>query len=133
MKIVPSGYFLDDFFDDFVGHDSRPTPHHNPMKCDVYELNNIYNIEVDLPGFDKENIKIETKDGYITITAEKKEVKDENKKYYHHERRYGRVERTFYLGDIDAEKVKAKMENGILKIEIPKIVEKESKRIINID
>ena len=74
MKLVPRNYFLDDVFNDFM------TPNTNSMKCDVYEKDGNYNIEVDIPGFRKEDIKVESKDGYLTITAEKKEDEKEEKK-----------------------------------------------------
>ena len=133
MKIVPRNYFLDDVFDDFMGPEK---PHHNPMKCDVYEKDGKYNIEVDIPGYNKEEVNIEAKDGYLTISAEKKTEKkedNEEKKYFYHERRYGKVERSFYIGDMDTDKISAKMENGILKINIPKIEENSSKKTIEIE
>lgn len=133
MKIVPRNYFLDDVFDDFMGPER---PHHNPMKCDVYEKDGMYNIEVDIPGYDKDEVKIEAKDGYLTISAEKKVEKkeeNENKKYFYHERRYGKIERSFYIGDMDTDKISAKMENGILKLNVPKIEENNSKKYIEIE
>ena len=133
MKIVPRNYFLDDVFDDFMGSEK---PHRNPMKCDVYEKDGKYNIEVDIPGYNKDEVQIEAKDGYITISAEKKTEKNEeneNKKYYYHERRYGRVERSFYIGDMDTDKISAKMENGILNVVVPKIEENNSKKLIEIE
>ena len=133
MKIVPRNYFLDDVFDDFMGPEK---PHHNPMKCDVYEKDGKYNIEVDIPGYNKDEVKIEAKDGYLTISAEKKIEKNEekeDKKYFYHERRYGKVERSFYIGDMDQDKIKAKMENGILKVTIPKVEENNSKKLIEIE
>lgn len=132
MKIVPRNYFLDDVFDDFMGNEKN---HHNPMKCDVYEKDGKYNIEVDIPGYSKDEVNIEAKDGYLTVSAEKnteKKEEDNNKKYYYHERRYGKIERSFYIGDMDTDKISAKMENGILKINIPKIEENNSKKIIEI-
>ena len=108
----------------------------NPMKCDVYEKDGKYNIEVDIPGYNKEEVNIEAKDGYLTISAEKKiEKKEDNeeKKYFYHERRYGKVERSFYIGEMDTDKISAKMENGILKINIPKIEENSSKKTIEIE
>lgn len=133
MKIAPRNYFLDDVFDDFMGPEK---PHHNPMKCDVYEKDGMYNIEVDIPGYNKDEVKIEAKDGYVTISAEKKiEKKEDNedKKYFYHERRYGKIERSFYIGDMDPDKISAKMENGILNLVIPKIEENNSKKIIEIE
>lgn len=133
MKIVPRNYFLDDVFDDFMENEK---PHHNPMKCDVYEKDGKYNIEVDIPGYNKDEVNIEAKDGYLTVSAEKKienKQEDKEKKYFYHERRYGKVERSFYIGDMDTDKISAKMENGILKINIPKIEENNSKKIIEIE
>ena len=68
--MLPRKFYLDDFFDDFVASKD------NFMKCDIYEKDGIYNIELDVPGFDKKDIKIECKDNYLTITA-KKERTDE--------------------------------------------------------
>lgn len=132
MKIMPRNYFLDDVFDDFMGPEK---PHHNPMKCDVYEKDGMYNIEVDVPGYNKDEIDVEAKDGYLTITAEKKIEKDEHegKKYFYHERRYGKTERSFYIGDMDSDKVKAKMDNGTLLVTIPKIEENNIKKTITIE
>lgn len=127
MNLIPRNYFLDDLFDDFM-------PAKRDLKCDVYELNNEYNIEVDIPGFDKNDVKVEYNDDYLTISAEKiEESKDENKRYIHNERKYGKVERSFYLKGVDKDKIKAKMENGTLFITIPKQEEIESKKLIEIE
>ncbi len=135
MKIVPKNNFLDEVFDDIM---APVRPHNNPMRCDVYEKDGVYNIEVDVPGYNKEDVNIEANDGYITIKASKEEKKEENadkngKKYFCHERRFGKLERSFYIGDMDADRIKAKMENGTLLVTIPKIDENESKKIINIE
>lgn len=128
MKLIPRNYFLDDMFNDFTA------PSTNAMKCDVYEKDGDYNIEVDIPGFKKEDIKIEAKDGYLTITAEKKEEEnEENKNYICRERRYGKYERTFSLGDLKTDDISAKFENGILKIKVPKVEETENKKLIEIE
>ena len=128
MKLVPRNYFLDDVFNDFM------TPNTNSMKCDVYEKDGNYNIEVDIPGFRKEDIKVESKDGYLTITAEKKEdEKEEKKNYICHERKYGKFERSFYLGELRTDDITSKFENGILKIKVPKVEESENKKLIEIE
>lgn len=125
--MLPSRIFFDDMFDDFKEE--------NKMKCDIYEKDDIYNVEVDIPGIKKEDIKIELNKGTLTITAEsKKEEVDKSKKYLHRERRmYGKVQRSFYLGDIDDENIKATFNDGILKIEIPKKLEEETKKYIDIN
>lgn len=127
MKMLPSRIFFDDVFDDIKIDDK--------MKCDIYEKDNIYNVEVDIPGISKEEIKIEFSRGTLTITAEtKKEEVDNSKKYLHRERKtYGKLQRSFYLGDIDEDNIKASFNNGILKIEVPKKIEENNKKYIEID
>lgn len=118
-------------FDDLF--DILPVRKDNRMKCDIYEKDNKYFIEMEVPGFNKEDIDISLKEGYLTVKAEKKmsnEEKDENKKYLRKERNYIKTERSFNLGNIDEENIDASFENGVLKIEIPKV--EENKRIIEI-
>ena len=105
------------------------------MKCDIYEKDGDYHIEMDVPGFDKKEIKIEAKKDYLTITAEKSEEKDDesdNKNYIHRERSYGKYQRSFYLHDLDSDKVNAEFNNGVLNITVPKKEEKEDKKYIEI-
>ncbi len=130
MDLMPRKFYLDDIFDDFIS--ARKEQH---MKCDIYEKGGIYHIEMDIPGFKKNEISVETKDGYLTITAEKKEEvneDDKEKKYIRRERTYGKYQRSFYLGDLDEEKIDASFENGMLKIEVPKKEEVDSKKVIEI-
>ena len=90
---------------------------------------------MDVPGFDKKDISIEANDGYLTITAEKNsedEEKNENKNYIRRERVYGKVERSFYLGDLDQDKIDAEFKNGILNIVVPKKEETSNKKRIEI-
>ena len=118
-------------FDDLF--DILPIRRDNRMKCDIYEKDNKYYIEMEVPGFNKEDIDISLKEGYLTVRAEKKmsnEEKDEDKKYLRKERNYIRTERSFNLGNIDEENIDASFENGVLKIEIPKV--EENKRTIEI-
>ncbi|MBQ1551791.1 MAG: Hsp20/alpha crystallin family protein [Bacilli bacterium] len=118
-------------FDDLF--DILPVRKDNRMKCDIYEKDNKYYIEMEVPGFNKEDIDISLKEGYLTVKAEKKmsnEEKDEEKKYLRKERNYIRTERSFNLGNIDEENIDASFENGVLKIEIPKA--EENKRTIEI-
>ncbi len=129
MELFPRRY-LDNMFDDFM-----PTRMDNNMKCDVYEKEGKYHIEMDLPGFKKEDISVEAKDGYLTIKASKSdesEENDEERNYIRRERVCGSYERSFSLGDLDQENIKASFENGILKIVVPKKEEVENKTIIEI-
>lgn len=107
------------------------------MKTDVRETEKTYELDIDLPGFKKDEIQIELKDGYLTVSAEKGLDKDEEDKkghYIRQERYSGAMSRTFYVGeDVKQEDIKAKFENGILSLSVPKPVEQKkvetSKRI----
>ena len=130
MDLMPRKFYLDDIFDDFIS-----TRKEQPMKCDIYEKDGNYHSEMDIPGFKKDEISVETKDGYLTIKAEKNnEVneEDEKKNYIRRERTYGKYERSFYLGDLDEDKIDAKFENGMLKLTVPKKEEVDTKKVIEI-
>ena len=110
------------------------------MKTDIKEKGDKYLLEVDLPGYEKENIKIEIDDGYLTVHASmNKDVdeSDKNSKYVHKERYVGECSRSFYVGeDINEEDIKASFKNGTLKIELPKKDQKkleDSKKYIDIE
>ncbi len=128
MDLIPRKFYLDDLFDNFIT--SRDN---NNMKCDIYEKGGNYHIEMDIPGFDKNDISIEVKDGYLTISAEKNEEDNkEEKNYIRKERSYGKYERSFYLGDLDSENIEAEFNNGILKVTVPKKEAVENKKVIEI-
>ena len=118
---------FDDFFDEFA-HPMRSarygTPVTNVMRTDIKENDNGYELHIDLPGYRKEDVKAELKDGYMTISAETKkdnDSKDDNGKYIRRERYYGTCSRSFYVGeDVTQEDIKAKFEDGILKLFVPK-------------
>ena len=98
------------------------------MKTDIKEKKDKYIIDIDLPGYEKEGIKIEIQDGYLTVHASiNKEENDEEKgKYVRKERYAGECSRNFYVGDnIKEEDVKAKFKNGTLTLEIPKKEERK--------
>ena len=96
----------------------------NMMKTDIREHDAGYEIDIDLPGFKKDEINVELDNGYLTISAAKNVNKDEEKKhgrYIRRERYSGAVQRSFYVGDaITEEDIKAKYEHGILKLSVPK-------------
>ena len=117
MNLIPRSFFFDDDFDNSFGLVTRK----NDMKCDIYEEGKDYHIEMDIPGYDKKDINIEVKDGYLTVKASKKsEDNEETKNYIRRERVYGEISRTFALGDVDSENIDAKFENGALHITVPK-------------
>ena len=133
--MVPSIYgenMFDDFFDGsfFGGHSPLFGKHaRNLMKTDVRELDKSYELDVDLPGFKKDEIHVDLKDGYLTIGASKgldKDQQDENGKYIRRERYAGVCSRSFFVGDaIRPEDISAKYEDGILRLSVPKTVHKE--------
>lgn len=130
MSLIPRKFYLDDIFDDFISSKKEQN-----MKCDIYEKDGNYHIEMDVPGFKKEDISIEASDGYLTIKAEKNSEnneEDEDKNYIRRERSYGAYERSFYLGDLDQDKVEAEFKDGILKISVPKKEEVNNKKMIEI-
>lgn len=132
MSLIPRSFYLDDIFDDL----GRGALRVSEMKCDVYEENGIYNIEMDIPGYEKNDIKIECNDGVLVVTAEKNNVSNEesnNKKYIRRERVYGKISRTFNFSDIDEDSIKAEFTNGILKISIPKLEKNQTKKVIEIN
>ena len=110
----------------------------NMMKTDIKELEGGYELEIDLPGFTKEEVTAELKDGYLTISAAKGLDKDEQEKetgkYIRRERYAGNLSRSFYIGDVKQEDVKAAFKNGILSISVPKEDKKakEEKKYITI-
>ena len=96
----------------------------NLMKTDVRETENSYELDIDLPGFKKDEVNVELKNGYLTIQAAKgldKEEQDKKGKYIRQERYAGACSRSFYVGeDVEPQDVKAKYENGVLKLFVPK-------------
>ena len=121
---------LDGFFGDFdvVWPEKRTAGHRNAvpmiMKTDVKENDAGYELDIDLPGYQKEDVKAELKDGYLTVSAEMKneaDEKDEAGKYIRRERYYGSCSRSYFVGeDLEQEDIKARFENGTLKISVPK-------------
>ena len=99
----------------------------NLMKTDVHETEDSYEMNVDLPGFKKEDIHVEFKEGYLTLRAEKNLDKEEKKekKLIRSERYVGSMSRSFYVGDIQPESIKCKYEDGVLTLEFPKVDQKK--------
>ena len=126
MMLVPrrnNFALFDDFFrDDFFKEKDL-------MKTDIREKKNKYLIDIDLPGFDKENINLSLENGYLMVSAKaENENNDEEEKYVRQERFYGECSRSFYVGDeITEEDINAEFKNGTLKIEIPK--KEETKKL----
>ena len=121
---------FDDFFHDFdmfpawSGRNPLYGKHaRNMMKTDVRETENTYEVDVDLPGFKKDEIHVDLKDGYLTIQAAKgldKDQEDKKGKYIRQERYAGAMSRSFYVGDVESDQISAKYEGGVLQISLPK-------------
>lgn len=101
----------------------------NLMKTDVRELDGSYELDVDLPGFKKDEVTVDLQDGYLTISAAKaldKDESDQKGKFLRQERYAGSMSRSFYVGDdVESTGICAKYEDGILKISVPKAAQKE--------
>lgn len=128
-RMMPNKFYLDDVFDDFFLPTMKDSDF-SKMRCDIYEKDNVYYLEMDIPGFDKSDINIEVDDNdYLVITALKSNEtneEDNDKNYIRKERSYGKYQRSFYIGGIDKENIDANFTNGILKISMPKKQEVKS-------
>lgn len=126
---------FDDFFGDFPFYDEKAMRKAEKkligkraghlMKTDVKELSDGYELEIDLPGFKKEEVQVSLEEGYLTIRAEKglreEEKEKETGRYIRRERYAGACERTFYVGSgVTQDEVKGEFKHGILKLRIPK-------------
>lgn len=138
--LLPS-IFGENLFDDMMNFDfdkefermSRPLygkHSRNMMKTDVRETENSYELDIDLPGFSKDEITVQLENGYLSISAAKGLDKNEENKdsqYIRRERYAGSMSRTFYVGDqLTEQDIRAKFENGILQLTVPK---KEAKQV----
>lgn len=139
--MMPS-IFGENLFDDFM-EDAFKSPifgkrEKNLMKTDIRENDHGYELDMDLPGFKKEEITVNLRDGYVTISAERgmerNETDEKTGKFVRQERYTGSCQRSFYVGEgVKQEDMKARFENGILHLEFPKADQKkveESHRIL---
>ncbi len=135
---------FDDIFDDFMrpskAVSSNFMTQSTVMKTDIKELDKAYQLDVELPGVKKENVTVELKDGALEIKVVSEvnnDEKDEKGKYLRRERFYGSCSRSFYVGeDVKEEDIKAKFDNGVLTITVPKVeaqAKVEQKKLISIE
>ena len=147
--LVPSIFsenLFDDWFDfpDFVNPEKTERKLYGRhadrlMRTDVHEHDDHYEMDIDLPGFKKEEIRIELNDGYLTVSASKglnEEDKTKAGRLIRQERYTGSMQRSFYVGEnVKEEDVKAAFENGVLKLTLPREVQKKvpEKKYIQIE
>lgn len=110
-------YYLNDYFDLF---NNPYTKEREYMKTDIYEKDNKYILEIDIPGIKKENIKIKYELGYLTISIEKNVLSSNPNTYIRRERFYGQLKRNFYIGIKNEIDIKAYYKEGILTVSFPK-------------
>jgi len=128
MSNMLSDTLFDNFFNDFARPARRLVKYNRPvtnvMRTDVKESEEGYELLMELPGYKKEDVQAELKDGNLLIRAvsnTENEEKDENGKFIRRERFYGSCSRSFYVGDaVEQEDIKARFEDGILKLFVPK-------------
>ncbi len=127
--LMPS-IFGENLFDDWMDFPFERKNAKNIMKTDVRELDDRYELDIDLPGFKKDEVTAELKDGYLIISAAKgldKDEKDKEGRMIRQERYAGSCSRSFYVGEgITEQDIKGKFEDGILKLSVPK---KEAKKV----
>lgn len=137
---VFSNDFADDFFNDFFAASmKRVTYGSNSMRTDIKELDDSYELDVQLPGYNKEDVEVEIKNGYLTVRANHTENTEdkEDGKYIRKECYTGSCERSYYVGDkLTSDDVKANFSNGVLQLTVPKedkLPEREQKQLVQIE
>mgnify|MGYP004644492567 CR=1 FL=1 len=120
------GVAVDNFF--------RPIYDGDLMRTDVKENDKEYVLEVEIPGYDKKDITVDINDGYLTVSAKKEEKSEEDKNGYIRQERTSSCSRNYYVGDVDEDNIKAKYDNGVLTVNVPKMADKpEKQRTITIE
>jgi HSP20 family molecular chaperone IbpA len=127
MMLLPRRNFEMDLFDDMFKDPFFSRSRNLVMKTDITEDGDKYNLSMELPGFGKDDVKIEIDDGYLTVSASKETSNEEEKQnYIHKERYFGECKRSFYVGEGVADgNIKAHFENGVLNVSFPKAAAKE--------
>lgn len=124
-NLITRGFdnLFDDVFDSFFKPIAYDRFVATGMKTDIKDLDDRYELAIDVPGYEKEDLKLDLENGYLTVKAEKSASDEKDKKeegrYLRRERSYS-CSRTYYVGDVDKESVKAKYENGVLSVTVPK-------------
>ena len=137
MPSIFEDNFVDDVFDSMFSFPFQYKKAAGQMNTDISDCGDSYQIDIELPGFAKEDVKAELKDGYLTIAATKDETKESNEEQYIRRERYtGQCSRSYYVGDqVTKEDIEAKFDNGVLSLKVPKkeAVEKKEENYILIE
>jgi HSP20 family protein len=133
-KIESRGDVFENLLDSFFNDDFFLPSAYNAgsFRVDLKEDENSYLLDADMPGMNKENININLQNNYLTISAKREDVIEENKNnYVRRERSYGEFKRSFYFDNIDEENIKASFKDGVLHLELPKkdLAKNETKKI----
>jgi HSP20 family molecular chaperone IbpA len=126
MNLANRDSFFGDIFEDFGRSNGL-------MRSDIYEKDDNYFIEIDVPGFRKENVTMDYDDGYLKISGKREEATEENTNYLHRERYSGEFSRSYYIGNIEESKIKATFDNGTLRVTFPKEEPKSTAKQIPIE
>ncbi len=127
MKNEVSNFRRHDLFDEAFDSFFRPTFFNlddTAMRTDIREDKNGYTLEIEMPGYNKDNINISLENGYVTVSAKKAEREDDGKSVYLRRERSVSCSRSYYIGDVEESEVKAKFDNGVLTVLLPKEKEK---------
>lgn len=135
MPSIFNDNFMDDMFDSMFSFPFDYKRAVDQMKTDISDCGDAYELEVELPGYAKEDVKADLKDGYLTILAKKEENKESSEEQFIRRERYtGECSRSFYVGEqVTKEDIKAQFEDGVLRIRVPKkeaIEQKEDNYIL---
>ena len=126
MRLLPRMMF-EDFFDDMFDEPMIRQNSMNAMRCDIHEKEENYLLDIELPGYRKEDIEMAVDNGYLTVSAARNnesEEKNDKGEVIRQERIQGTCSRSFYVGDtVDVDHIQAHYDNGVLKITLPKIQE----------
>ena len=139
-SVFTNDFTNDDFFDDFFNAPARRSYMPSAsMKCDVKELDQSYQIDMQLPGYDKDDVEVSVDKGYLTVSASHKEDKEdtEDGKYIRKECFTGSCQRRFYVGDaVKGEDISAAFNIGVLSLTVPKaeaLPQNETKQLVHIE
>lgn len=130
MSLSARDYYTKDLLDELFDNSYNKT---TCCKCDIYQKDGRYCIEIEMPGASKEDVVLDLEEGYLIVQYTQKNIGDhEDRKYIRHERKINSIERRFYVGHIPENSITAELKNGILEICFPLENNASTKRSIEI-